>query len=260
MGYLRLRQICLAAPALGPVEEHFQSILGLVPCYRDPNVGRYGLENVLFPVGRNFIEIVAPTRTGTAAGRFLEQRRGRGGYMVILDCDDAERRRQHVEAIGVRVANLLQYETYLGVQLHPRDTGAAMIEFNRTHGGTDPDGPYHPAGPDWQAAVRKDVTTRMVAVDIEAPDTGALSKHWARIIERPLTQTAPGRYAISLDDGDIRFSPASASDQAMFSGIEVEVVNRARVLKAASDRGCATDDTGFDLCGVKIRLSESGLP
>ncbi|MEK6246138.1 MAG: hypothetical protein AABM33_16765 [Pseudomonadota bacterium] len=27
------------------------------------NVGKYGLENVLFPVGSNFIEIVSPTRT-----------------------------------------------------------------------------------------------------------------------------------------------------------------------------------------------------
>jgi hypothetical protein len=242
---------------LAPAEADFKSIFGVESCYRDPNVQRYGLENVLFPIGSSFIEIVSPTRPGTAAGRFLEQRGGRGGYMVILDCDDAERRRQHAENIGIRVANLLRYDDYLGVQLHPRDTGAAMIEFNQTRGGDNITGPYHPAGPDWQDAVRTDVTTRLVAVDIEAPDPATFAQRWAGIIERPAVQSANGQYCVSLDDGEIRFSTCFTSGQAMFSGLEVQVVNRAKVLQMACDRGYATDDSGFELCGVTIKLSES---
>ena len=71
MGYLRLRQLCLVAPALEPVAGDFSEVFGPKVCYRDPNVARYGLQNVLFPVGDSFIEIVAPLRAGTAAGRFL---------------------------------------------------------------------------------------------------------------------------------------------------------------------------------------------
>ena len=51
-------------------------------------VEKYGLVNALMPIGNSFLEVVAPTREGTAAGRCLERRDGEGGYMVILECDD----------------------------------------------------------------------------------------------------------------------------------------------------------------------------
>ena len=40
----------------------------------------FGLENTLMPVGRNFLEVVAPIQEGTAAGRYLDRRGGNGGY------------------------------------------------------------------------------------------------------------------------------------------------------------------------------------
>src|SRR5690348_10742357 len=147
MGYLRLRQICLVAQEFEPRIAELADIFGLAICHRDGNVGKYGLVNALMPIGASFLEVVAPIEKGTAAGRYLERRGGDGGYMVILDCDDIERRRRRMEGIGVRVANALRYETYTGMQLHPRDTGGAMLEFNHTTGGASLDGPYHPAGP-----------------------------------------------------------------------------------------------------------------
>lgn len=252
MGYLRLRQVCLVAPELAPAERLLGTVLGLSPCYRDPNVRRYGLENVLFPIGSDFIEIVAPTQPGTAAGRFLEQRSGRGGYMAILDCDDPQRRQRHAEALGIRVANLLQYEDYTGVQLHPRDTGAAMIEFNHTHGGEEPGGPYHPAGPDWRRHVRDDTTKRMLAIDITAPDPAAFAGHWAQILERPLTTLAEQPPRIDLDRGAICFIPGPAAGQPFFSGITLQVTDPDEMLAAAVRAGCKSDGTGFQLCGVRF--------
>jgi len=164
MAYLRLRQVCLVSADLAGESARIKASLGLEECYRDPNVAKYGLENVLFPVGSSFIEIVAPTRPGTAAGRFLARHGGRYGYMVILDCDDPEQWQAHAASLGVRTANLIKHGDYLGVQLHPKDTGAAMIEFNHTAGGEEPMGPYAPAGPDWQRAIRGGV---MRAVEIE---------------------------------------------------------------------------------------------
>ncbi len=65
---LRLRQIALVAEQLAPLETAIGKIFGFAPCHRDPAVAEFGLENVLFPLGNQFIEIVAPTRPGTAAG------------------------------------------------------------------------------------------------------------------------------------------------------------------------------------------------
>lgn len=52
--YLRLRQIALVASELEPVLRQMRSILGIEVCYRDPGVGRHGLENALLPIGPVF--------------------------------------------------------------------------------------------------------------------------------------------------------------------------------------------------------------
>ena len=123
---LRMRQICLVARQLEPIVETFRGVFGLEVCHRDPGVGKYGLENALFPVGNGFLEVVAPVRDGTTAGRYLERRGGDGGYMVITQCPDLAARRARCEAVGVRVANEIRYPDYHELQLHPRDVGASV--------------------------------------------------------------------------------------------------------------------------------------
>lgn len=227
--FLRLRQVCLVAADLAREAARIKETLGLEECYRDSNVAKYGLENVLFPAGSSFIEIVSPTRPGTTAGRFLE-RNGRG-YMVILDCDDPDRYRKRAESLGIRVANVVRHDNYFGVQLHPKDTGAAMLEFNSTAGGADLMGPYGPAGPNWQRAIRKDVVRRMRAVEIECPDPAALAVRWGELLERQVKSNA-----IDLDAGTIRFL---AGKEPAFTGEELE----------------AAKDSMVDLCGVRFRLT-----
>ncbi|HLX79074.1 MAG TPA: hypothetical protein VKS43_00665 [Burkholderiales bacterium] len=236
--YLRLRQVCLVAADLAAEAAKIKSQLGLEECHRDPNVARYGLENVLFPVGSSFIEIVSPTRSGTTAGRFLERHGGRYGYMVIMDCDDPERRQRHAESLGVRAANVIRHGGYLGVQLHPKDTGAAMLEFNRTDGGSDPMGHYAPAGPDWQRAIRDNVARRLLAVEIECPDAAALAAKWGGIMERPAQELGGGKFRIALDAGAIDFLP----------GIGPEPVFAGVVLEAA-----ASGALEAGICGVRFR-------
>lgn len=254
--FLRLRQICLIASDLARETAHIKAVFGLEECYRGTNVAQFGLENVLFPVGTDFIEIVSPTRPGTAAGRFLERHGGRFGYMLIMDCDDPERRQRHVQGLGVRIAHVFRHGDYLGVQLHPKDTSAAMIEFNHTIGGEDPTGPYTPAGPDWQMAVRKDVTRRLLAAEIECPDTGRFAARWGAILERPVQDLGAGKFRISLDVGEISLLPTDSA-QAVLAGIELEVANRATIAAAAQARGCTTGDGVVEVCGVRFRLTEA---
>ncbi len=254
--WLRLRQVCLVAADLARETGLVQKILGLEVCYRDPNVARYGLENVLFPVGTDFIEIVSPTQPGTAAGRFLERHRGRHGYMIIMDCPDPAARQAHCAAIGVRTANLIRHDSYLGVQLHPKDTGGAMLEFNRTEGGEDPMGPYSPAGNGWQKAIRRDVTQRMLGVEIDCPDPAGFSGRWGGILQRPVQAISEGRYRIDLDAGSIDFLP-SDEPQAVLAGIELQVANREKVAKTARELGCLDAQGEVRVCGVRLRLSEA---
>lgn len=253
--WLRLRQICLVATDLARQTELVRRIFGLEVGYRDPNVSRYGLENVLFPVGTDFIEIVSPTRPGTAAGRFLERHRGRNGYMIIMDCEDPAARQAHCEAIGVRTANLIRHDDYLGVQLHPKDTGGAMLEFNRTEGGGDPMGPYAPAGSGWQAAVRQDVTQRLLGAEIESADPTTISARWAEILQRPVQPLGEGRTRIVLDSGRIDFLPAGR--EAVLAGIELQVASRKQIIARARELGCVDGEGEVQVCGIRVRLSEA---
>ena len=56
---LQLRQICLVARELEPVIRDLSEILGINQCYVDDGVGKFGLENTLMPIGRNFLEVLA---------------------------------------------------------------------------------------------------------------------------------------------------------------------------------------------------------
>jgi hypothetical protein len=252
--YFRLRQICLVAPKLTSVVDDIAAILELEVCYRDPGVAKYGLENALFPIGTKFLEVVAPIHKGTAAGRFLEKSAGHGGYMVIFDCGDAERRRRHAEQLGVRVANVIEYPDYLGIQLHPADTGAAMIEFNHTPGGEDIFGPYHPAGPDWSKAVRTSQTKAMVEIELESAAPQKLAAHWAKVIEAPVCRSAEGDPRIVLQGAAIRVVTVPAGTPDRLGGLRIAVADVARAKATAAARGCKVAGDSFQLGGVHFRL------
>jgi glyoxalase-like protein len=252
--YLRLRQICLVARELEPVLADIRAILGLEICHRDSGVAKYGLVNALLPIGTSFLEVVAPVEANTAAGRFLDRSGGHGGYMAIFDCSDPERRRRHAEALGIRVANVIEYAEYLGIQLHPRDCRAAMIELNHTRGGDDLTGAYHPAGPNWRAAIRTDQAKALVATEIETPEPEALARHWGNILELPvrLGERDP---TIALAHGDvIRFVAAPDARTECLGGLRIDVADVGRACATAAARGYQVEGNSLHLAGVHFRL------
>jgi hypothetical protein len=251
-GYIRLRQICLVAPHLEPVISDIAGIMGLNVCYRDGNVAKYGLENALLPVDTILLEVVAPTKPGTAAGRFLDKTQARGGYMAIFCCDDPDQRGQHANKMGVRTANVIDHAPYHGVQLHPRDCRAAFIEFNHTDGSDDILGPYPPAGPDWQKSIRKDVTLALTDVELQSPDPHDLAGHWGRIIGIAVSKGRGGEPELKLPNCGFRFVKG-ASD--IMSGLTFRVGDIATVLDAARKKGHAVAGDEFLLGGVTFRLA-----
>lgn len=251
-GPVRLRQICLVAPHLEPAIGDIAAIMGLNVCYRDGNVAKYGLENALLPVDTILLEVVAPSQPGTAAGRFLDKTGGHGGYMAIFSCDDPDERGRNAEALGVRIANVIDHAPYHGVQLHPRDCRAAFIEFSHTEGSDDILGPYPPAGPDWQKSIRKDVTRALVAVEMQSADPQDLARHWGRIIGIPPRDNPNGDAGIELANCTFRF--VKGTGDAM-TGLTFHVADIAAVREAATAKGYAVTDDSFRFGGVDFRLA-----
>lgn len=249
---LRLRQICLVASHLEPAVGDIAAIMGLDVCHRDPNVARYGLENALLPVDTILLEMVAPFQDGTAAGRFVEKTKGRGGYMAIFSCDDPRERQANAESMGVRVSHVIDRPPYLGVQLHPRDCRAAFIEFNHTAGSDNIRGAYPPAGPDWHKAIRSDVTKALTEVVFTSPDPRGLAEHWSRIVGVSVSETKDAEACIALVNCTLRFI---AGDAEVMSALTFRVANPDAVILAAKARGHAVIGNSLLLGGVDFHLT-----
>lgn len=252
---IRLRQICLVAEKLAPVTDDLKSVFGLEVCFVDPAVGKYGLENVLLPIGNNFLEVVAPTRGGTAAGRYLERRKGDGGYMVITQAADHAFYRQRVAALGIRVVADLNYDGFTGMQLHPRDVGGAILSIDATADDyRDPAGSWHPAGADWKPARRTEIVSDIRAAELQSPDPTALARRWSEILDIPVERDARAVPTINLDNAVLRFVEAADGRGEGLGGLDLAATDAARALAEAERRGLRTGEDEIAICGTRFRL------
>ncbi|MDP6342811.1 MAG: VOC family protein [Alphaproteobacteria bacterium] len=253
---MRLRQFVFVAGELAPAVDDITAVLGLSVCFKDPNVGHFGLENALLPIGGNLLEVVAPVQDGTTAGRYLERRGGDGGYMVILQCGDAMAERRRIAELGVRDVWRHDDDDATATHFHPADVPGAILSIDDM----GPDVDWHDdlarwkwAGPDWQAHVRTGVTQAITGVEIQADNPDAVAERWSAVLDRPLTTAASGP-AIDLDNARLRFVADTDGRGLGVSGIDILPQDRPTILAAAEARGLRQGDDRIMLCGVRVNL------
>jgi hypothetical protein len=253
---MRLRQFVFVAEKLKPAVDDITAVLGLNVCFNDPGVGKFGLENALLPINGNFLEIVAPVQEGTTAGRYLARRGGDGGYMVILQCADAEKERERIAALGVRDVWRHDGEDVIATHYHPGDVPGAILSIDTMHPGSN----FHReasywkwAGPDWTEYVRTDVTQAIVAVEIQASNPVSVASQWGKVLGRPVKAGAQGP-EVAFDNARIRFVSERDDHGLGVSAIDVVPQDRDRILAAAEARGLLLDDQQISLCGVRVNL------
>jgi len=247
---VRIRQLALVAQELEPRIREIGRVFGLPVAYRDPGVGVFGLENALFAIGDQFLEVVSPRQPGTSAGRFLERRRGDGGYMVILQTRDLAGQRSRLERLGVRVVWETSLEDIATIHLHPRDVGGAIVSLDEAV----PAASWRWAGPEWRRAVRTDVVSRIAGATLQAEDPAALSARWAQVLDAEAGFVGDGAYAIALEGGWLRFAKAKDDRGDGLAELELEGPDPARALEAARSLGLPSGDDFVNLCGTRFRL------
>jgi hypothetical protein len=218
---IRLRQVALVARELDAVVTELCDRLALSVCFRDPGVAEFGLHNAVMTIGDQFLEVVAPTREGTTAGRLLDRRGGDGGYMVIYEVDDLDHRMQHLAAEQVRTVWAIDLEDIRGRHLHPRDVGGAIVSLDQP----TPPGSWRWAGPTWRAHHDNQVVSAVAGVVVSAAKPTEMRSRWNML---------------GLDHS-VRFAVAGERGE----GIDlVELV--------ATDRNRAGES--FQICGVTFNL------
>ncbi len=255
---IHLRQICLVARELAPAAKDLEGVFGLKPCHVDPAVGKYGLENTLWPVGTKFLEVVAPIEANTAAGRYLDRRGGDGGYMVICQVptkaeQDAVRARAAEQ--GVRAAHESDYGKWRLMQLHPGDMRATFFEVDWDEK-AEMEGNWEPAGGGgWESAIRRDVASDILAAEIQSDDPEALAAHWGAVAGLPV-ERKDGAPVVALANAVLRFVKAEDGRGPGLGALDLKVENRARLLREAEARGARVSDGQVIVCGMRFNPIE----
>jgi len=255
--WLRLRQIALVAHKLAPIADDLHEVFDLEIGYRDPGVKTFGLENALFPVGNQFIEVVSPIQDNTAGGRYLDRRKGDGGYMVICQCDDHAPRRARVEELKIRRVLESDGHEYKIMQLHPRDTGGSFLEIDYQLGGEDINGPWEPAGKEFHKAIRTNVIRAIAAAEIQTRDPKDLAERWGNIVQIPVRPDQDGNPRIKLENAAIRFVKDTDGRGEGLGGLDLVATDRARALKAAEKSGKLGANWTINICGMRLNLVDA---
>ena len=254
---LTLRQICLVAEKLQPVIDDLVAVLGVEICHVDPQVEVFGLENALVAVDTNFIEVVAPITENTAAGRYLDRRGGNGGYMVIIQADNAEIQaacRERAADLNIRVAFETPHDNGNYLQFHPTDTGGSFLEIDWDLN-NNPIGNWAPAGgTGWENHIRTDVISALKGVEIQSTDPENLAERWRRITGIELHKNAADCPELRLNNAVIRFIQADDGRGEGLGGIDIETSDPKKLLQEAEDRGLKISNTQVMICGVRFNL------
>ena len=247
---MRIRQVALVARELEPVVDDLCAVFGLEVAFRDPGVAEFGLHNAVMPVGDTFLEVVSPVREGTSAGRFLERRRGDGGYMVILQSDDLAADRARAEALGVRVVWEVALPDIATIHLHPRDLGGALVSLDQPR----PAPAWRWAGPGWEQKMRTEVVRRIGGVELQSADPAALARRWAEVLGRAVNWDGADVHEIPLDEGHLRFVPPRDRRGDGIAVVELEAADADRARRTARERGLSPDGTRIEIAGLRFRL------
>jgi catechol 2,3-dioxygenase-like lactoylglutathione lyase family enzyme len=210
-----LRQVALVARDCGQVAGELSRAFGWPAPFHDPGVGHFGLTNAVFAAGDTFVEVVAPARADTTAGRNLERRGGDGGYMAIFQVPDLAAARRRVADLGVRVVwTTADRPDIAGTHLHPRDVPGAIVSLDWA----DPEQSWRWAGPAWTGRAPDHLPGGLTGLTIEVDDPAAAARRWAAVLGIPAGDGEPagaglpdGGYAVvELPDAGqrLRFVPA----------------------------------------------------
>ena len=77
------------------------------------------------------LEVVSPFRDGTTAGRLLEKRGGDGGYMIIMQTENAAARRDYILRNKLaKVITDVETDSAHMIQYHPKGIkGMLSVHF-----------------------------------------------------------------------------------------------------------------------------------
>ena len=132
----------IAVADLDAAVEHYRRTLGVEPAHREV-VTSQGIEEVLFPVGTSFIQLVGALGPDTPVGRFLAKR-GPGLHHVGYRVGDVAATLEKLRAEGVALIDEAPRPGSRGTTIafvHPKGMYGVLVELVQEPAREGPSGP-----------------------------------------------------------------------------------------------------------------------
>ena len=127
---LDIDHVGIAVDDLEGSVERYRRTLGVEPSHRE-RVEDQGVEEVLFPAGTSFIQLLGSLGADTPVGRFLATR-GPGVHHVAYRVDDVAASLARLRGQGVRLVDEVprrgSRDTLIAF-VHPKDMAGVLIEL-----------------------------------------------------------------------------------------------------------------------------------
>jgi methylmalonyl-CoA/ethylmalonyl-CoA epimerase len=127
---LDIDHVGIAVADLEEAVERYRRTLGVEPSHRE-RVEDQGVEEVLFPVGTSFIQLIGALGPETPVGTFLAKR-GPGVHHVAYRVDDVADALAHLRAEGVRLVDEAPRRGSRGTTIafvHPKGMEGVLVEL-----------------------------------------------------------------------------------------------------------------------------------
>ena len=243
-----LRQLVMVSNLRDPIVENLCDLFDIKVSFNDPGVAHFGLENAVFPVGTDFLEVVSPVEENTTAGRYLDRRGGDGGYMVIIQVDDFSEAQSNVKENSITVVWESEHPEARAIHLHPREMGGAILSLDWMN----PKESWKWAGPNWDEFVNTSTIKRFVGVEIQSDDPEAMKNKWQSVLRMPSENVSDRQ--IDLDNTWIRFVEDEDGRGPGVSAFCLEANDNQSLMKKAAGLGLMHQEDIF-IGGVKFLLS-----
>lgn len=132
---LDIHHVGIAVDDLEGSVERYRRTLGVEPSHRE-RVEDQGVEEVLFPAGTSFIQLLGSLGADTPVGRFLATR-GPGVHHVAYRVDDVAASLDRLRGQGVRLVDEVPRRgsrNTLIAFVHPKEMGGVLIELVQVAG------------------------------------------------------------------------------------------------------------------------------
>jgi methylmalonyl-CoA/ethylmalonyl-CoA epimerase len=127
---LDIDHVGIAVADLDEAVERYRRTLGVEPSHRE-RVEDQGVEEVLFPAGTSFIQLIGALGPETPVGTFLAKR-GPGVHHVAYRVDDVADALAHLRAEGVRLVDEAPRRGSRGTSIafvHPEGMEGVLVEL-----------------------------------------------------------------------------------------------------------------------------------